>query len=92
MSDTTGIDLLAQIDADLKQAMRDRDEVTKLTLRAVKTAVTEARTSGTEHELTYTEVVGVIQKEAKKRRDTAAEFEKLGDKNRADAELAEPES
>ena len=49
----------------------------------MKTAVTEARTSGTEHELTYAEVVGVIQKEAKKRRDTAAEFEKLGDKKRA---------
>ena len=46
MSETTPVDLVTRIDADLKQAMRDRDEVKKLTLRSVKTALTEARTSG----------------------------------------------
>lgn len=81
--------LLQQIDADLKQAMRDKDEVTKLTLRSVKTALTEARTSGAEHELSQGEVIAVIQKEAKRRRDTAAEFQRVGDQKRADAELAE---
>ena len=81
--------LLQQIDADLKQAMRDKDEVTKLTLRSVKTALTEARTSGTEHELSLAEVIAVLQKEAKRRRDTAVEFQRVGDQKRADAELAE---
>ena len=81
--------ILQQIDADLKQAMRDKDEVTKLTLRSVKTALTEARTSGTEHELSQAEVIAVLQKEAKRRRDTAAEFQRVGDQKRADAELAE---
>ena len=75
MSDITSVSdagvLLQQIDADLKQAMRDKDEVTKLTLRSVKTALTEARTSGTEHELSLAEVIAVLQKEAKRRRDTA---------------------
>ena len=93
MSDITSVSdagvLLQQIDADLKQAMRDKDEVTKLTLRSVKTALTEARTSGTEHELSYAEVIAVLQKEAKRRRDTAVEFQRVGDQKRADAELAE---
>ena len=81
--------LLQQIDADLKQAMRDKDEVTKLTLRSVKTALTEARTSGVAHELSQAEVIAVVQKEAKRRRDAAAEFQRVGDQKRADAELAE---
>lgn len=81
--------LLQRIDADLKQAMRDKDEVAKLTLRSVKTALTEARTSGAEHVLTQAEVLAVLQKEAKRRRDAAAEFQRVGDQPRADAELAE---
>ena len=93
MSDITHVSdasaILQQIDADLKQAMRDKDEVTKLTLRSVKTALTEARTSGTEHELSLAEVIAVLQKEAKRRRDTAAEFQRVGEQKRADAELAE---
>ena len=84
-----GDDLQSRIDADLKQAMRERDEVTKLTLRAVKTALTEARTSGAQHELSAEEVLAVVQKEAKRRRDAAAEYQRLGDANRADAELVE---
>jgi hypothetical protein len=84
-----GEDLPTRIDADLKQAMRDRDEVTKLTLRSVKTALTEARTSGAQHELSEDEVLAVVQKEAKRRRDAAAEYERLGDANRASAELEE---
>ena len=84
-----GEDLPTRIDADLKQAMRDRDEVTKLTLRSVKTALTEARTSGVQHALNEDEVLAVVQKEAKRRRDAAAEYERLGDANRAAAELVE---
>jgi len=82
-------DLQSRIDADLKQAMRDRDEVTKLTLRSVKTALTEARTSGQQHELSEDDVLAVVQKEAKRRRDAAAEFERFGDSARAAAELEE---
>jgi uncharacterized protein YqeY len=82
-------ELLQRIDLDLKQAMRDKNEVAKLTLRAVKTALTEARTSSAEHVLTYAEVVTVVQKEAKRRRDAAEEYQRVGDQARADAELAE---
>jgi uncharacterized protein len=93
MSETTNVPeasvLLQQIDSDLKQAMRDKDEVAKLTLRSVKTALAEARTAGSEHVLRQPEVIAVLQKEAKRRRDTAAEFVRVGDQQRADAELAE---
>ena len=86
---TNGGDLVQQIDNDLKQAMRDKNEVAKLTLRSVKTALTEARTSGAEHSLSEAEVLAVLQKEAKRRRDAAAEYERVGDTQRAAAELAE---
>jgi uncharacterized protein YqeY len=89
MSEANAGVLVAQIDADLKQAMRDKNEVAKLTLRSAKTALTEARTSGAEHTLGEAEVLAVLQKEAKRRRDAAAEYERVGDPQRAAAELAE---
>ncbi len=82
--------LTARIDADLKQAMRERDETAKLTLRALKTALLQARTSGdAAHELSEEEVLDVVRREAKRRRDTADEFEKLGAPERAATEMAE---
>jgi len=89
MTDTTTPTLSERIDADLKQAMRDRKEVDKMALRALKTALTMARTATANHDLTEAEVQTVIQKEAKRRRDTAAEYERLGAPDKAAAELAE---
>ncbi len=83
------IPLAEQIDRDLHQAMRDRDDVSKMTLRSVKTALTEAAKSGEEHEQNKDEVLAVIQKEAKQRRDAAAEYERVGADDRAASELAE---
>jgi uncharacterized protein YqeY len=84
------ITLAERIDADLKQAMRDRDETTKLTLRALKTAMMQARTSGSQaHDLTEADVLDIVRREAKRRRDTADEFQKVGSPERAAAELAE---
>jgi hypothetical protein len=81
--------LLDRIDADLKEAMRKRDETRKLALRAIKTALTEESKSGTEHALDDEQVQAVIQKQAKQRRDAAAEFERAGATERAAAERAE---
>jgi uncharacterized protein YqeY len=69
--------------------MRDQDNITKLTLRAVKTALTEASKAGADHGLTDDQVMTVIQREAKRRRETAAEFERYGAGNQAAQELAE---
>lgn len=81
--------MLDQIDADLKQAMREKDEVTKLTLRSVKTALTEASKAEDALELDEDGVLAVIQREAKRRRDAAAEFEKAGRADLAANEQAE---
>lgn len=81
--------LVERIDADLRQAMRERDETGKLTLRSVKTALTEATKETADHSLSEEKVRGVLQKEAKRRREAAAEYEKAGDAGRAAAELAE---
>jgi len=89
MTDSTTTSLSERIEADLKQAMRDRKEVDKMALRALKTALTMARTATANHDLSEAEVLAVIQKEAKRRRDTAAEYEPLGAPDKAVAELAE---
>lgn len=81
--------LVERIDADLTQAMRAKDEIAKQALRAAKTALTEARTATENRPLTDAEAVTVLQKLAKRRRDTAAEYEKLGAHERAQAELAD---
>jgi hypothetical protein len=68
-----------RLDADLKDAMRSGDNVSKLAIRAVKTAITEAKVSGTEQRsLTDDDVLRIIQKQVKQRRDSVAEFTKGG--------------
>ena len=57
--------LQSRIDADLKQAMRDKDETAKLTLRSIKTALTEARTADAAHQLTPDDELTILQREAK---------------------------
>src|SRR4051812_649469 len=89
MTETQTAGLQARIEADLKQAMRDRNEVEKMALRALKTSITLARTATDNHPLTEAEILTVIQKEAKRRRDTAAEYERLGAADKAAGELAE---
>ena len=89
MTETQTAGLQARIEADIKQAMRDRNEVEKMALRALKTSITLARTATDNHALSEAEILTVIQKEAKRRRDTAAEYERLGAADKAAGELAE---
>ncbi len=82
--------LAVQIDNDLKQAMRTQDTIAKLTLRAVKTALTEATKSGSgEHSLSDEQVLAIVQREAKRRREAAAEYDKLNATQLAEQERAE---
>jgi hypothetical protein len=68
-----------QLAADLKEAMRSGDETRKLAIRSVKTAVTEAKVSGAEaRALTDQDVLVIIAKQIKQRRDSAVEFAKGG--------------
>lgn len=85
-------DLKQQITADLTTAMKARDKVTSSTLRMVRTAIQNAEVAGSEaKELTDEEVLAVITKEGKKRRDAIAEYEKAGRPELAESEKAELE-
>ena len=81
--------LAARIDADLKQAMRSQDNIAKLALRAVKTALTEATKTGSNQGLNDDQVMAVVQREAKRRREAAAEYDKVGATAAGDQERAE---
>jgi uncharacterized protein YqeY len=73
--------------------MKARDKVRSGTLRMVLTAISEAEVSGTQaHELTDQQVLDVVIKEAKKRREAEqayldADRAELADKERAEAEV-----
>jgi uncharacterized protein YqeY len=79
-----------RLDADLKDAMRSGDNVRKLAIRAVKTAISEARVAGTEQRaLTDDDVLRILQKQVKQRRDSVAEFTKGDRSDLAEKEQAE---
>ncbi len=68
-------DLKSQLHADLTTAMKSRDELTTATLRMLLTAVTNEEVAGsTARELSDDEVLRVITREAKKRREAAEAF------------------
>jgi uncharacterized protein YqeY len=87
MSETS---LKAQLQHDLHDAMRDRDKVRAGTLRMALTAVTTAEVAGDEaRELDDDEVVKILAKEAKKRRESADAYAAAGRDELAAAEEAE---
>ncbi len=62
---------------DLKEAMRQHDETRKLAIRAVKTAITQAKVAGTEaRELSDQEILAIIARQIKQRRESIEEFTK----------------
>lgn len=85
-------ELKNRLRADLATSMKARDQVRTRTLRMALTSVTNEEVSGTQaRELTDDEVVKVLTREAKKRRDAAEAFEAAGREDRAAAERAEGE-
>lgn len=67
--------LKERLQEDLKQAMRDRDETRKSTVRMLIAAVKNAEIAAGKP-LSDDDVVAVLQKQAKQRRESIAEFEK----------------
>ncbi|HVP04437.1 MAG TPA: GatB/YqeY domain-containing protein [Dehalococcoidia bacterium] len=79
-----------QLSNDLKDAMRAGDEVRKSTLRMLMAAVNTAEVAGAErHELTDEQVIQVIVKQVKQRRESIEEFGKAGRQDLVDKETAE---
>ena len=77
---------------DLHSAMKGRDELTTSTLRMALSAVRNAEVSGdAARELSDDEVLAVLTKEAKKRREAAAAFSEAGRADQAAKETSEGE-
>jgi hypothetical protein len=77
---------------DLHLAMKTRDELTVSTLRMALSAVRTAEVAGTSsRQLSDDEVLSVLTREAKKRREAAAAFADAGRDAQADKERAEGE-
>ncbi len=79
-----------QLQADLTAAMKARDELTTATLRMLLTAVgTEEVAGKSARELSDDDVLAVLRREAKKRREAATAFQDGGRPDRAERERAE---
>jgi len=82
--------LKEKLQKDLTEAMRARDEVRSSTIRMVLTAIKNEEVSGKEaRDLSDAEVITVLSREAKKRREAAEAFEQAGASDRAANEKAE---
>lgn len=77
---------------DLTEAIRSSDKVVSGTIRMVLTAITNEEVSGKEaRTLSDDEIITVLSREAKKRREAAEEFGKAGRADKAAEEKAEGE-
>jgi uncharacterized protein len=83
-------ELKERLRADLNNAMRARDQVRMRTLRMALSSITNEEVAGdTARDLTDDEVLKVLIREAKKRREAAEAFGAAGRADQADAERAE---
>jgi uncharacterized protein YqeY len=85
--------LLIKIKADTIEAMKARDEARLGTLRLLSAALhnreIEKKTKGEESALSEQDVLGVIRREVKKRREAIELYEKGGRRDLADRESGE---
>lgn len=81
-----------RLQADLVAAMKNKDAVKLASLRAIKTAITIAKTApDAPSELTEGDIQKIIQKLVKQRKDSADQYTAAGRQDLADNELAEME-
>jgi len=84
--------LKAKLRSDLTDAIRARDEIKSGTIRMVLTAITNEEVAGkVAKELTDAEVITVLSREAKKRREAAEAYEAAGRADKAALEKSEGE-
>lgn len=83
-----------KIQSDIMNAMKSKDEITLKTLRGVKTAIMQYKTSSTfkgdrDALLPDGEVIKIMQKLAKERKETAEVYKNAGRTELAEQEMAE---
>lgn len=70
------MDIVAKLNEDMKTAMKEKAALKLSVIRMVKAALKNAEIDKKDHKLEEQDVLQVLQKEAKKRKEAAAEFEK----------------
>jgi uncharacterized protein YqeY len=84
------MNLSEKINEDLKTAMKAQDEVAKLTIRGIKKELIEAKTApGASGELSDEDVLKIIAKLLKQRKESASLYQSKGRDDLAQNELAE---
>ena len=82
--------LKEKLQSDLTEAIRSRDELLSGTIRMVLTAITNEEVAGKEaRTLSDEEIITVLSREAKKRREATEAFADAGRADRAEREKAE---
>jgi uncharacterized protein YqeY len=82
--------LKERLQGDLTEAIRSRDELKSGTIRMVLTAITNEEVSGkSARVLTDAEIITVLSREAKKRREASEAFADAGRADRAEQEINE---
>ena len=84
------MELEKQIQADLVSAMKAKEAVRLASLRAIKAAILLAKTAeGASGEVTDQDIIKLIQKLVKQRKESAEQYNAAGRPELADNELAE---
>ncbi|MBK3516454.1 GatB/YqeY domain-containing protein [Carboxylicivirga marina] len=85
--------LEAQINNDIKEAMKAKDRIRLEALRGIKKEIIEAKTSkGAADEVSDADVMKIVQKMVKQRKDAAELFKSQNREDLAEKELAEIEA
>ncbi|WP_257161974.1 GatB/YqeY domain-containing protein [Corynebacterium cystitidis] len=82
-------ELKNKIREDMKAAMKAKEKEHLGAIRMLLAAIQTEETSGTKHELTDEDVLKVVAREIKKRRESAEIYQENGRDDLAQAELAE---
>jgi len=83
--------LQQKVMSQLKEAMKAKDKVALESLRAIKSALLLAQTSGDNKELTEEDEIKLVQKLVKQRKESADLYTKQGREDLAKLELAQAE-
>lgn len=83
--------LKEQIQNDLTEAMKAKDETKTSTLRMLKAEIMKYEVSGADKEATDEVVTSIIQKQVKQRKDSEEQFRNGGREEMADKEAKEAE-
>lgn len=78
-----------KINADLKDAMKNKDKVKLNTVRSIRALILDFEKSGAAKELTEEDELKMLSTAAKKRREAAEQFEKAGRLELAENEKSE---